>query len=53
MSSFVTDLFEILAPNPGYVEPLQTKVIPVVMQSLLETEKETFSGVATVSIYIY
>jgi len=47
MCSFVTDLFEILAPNPGFVEPLQTKVVPVVMQSLLETEKETFSGVAT------
>jgi len=47
MCSFVTDLFEILAPNPGFVEPLQSKVIPVVMQSLLETEKETFSGVAT------
>jgi len=47
MCSFVTDLFEILAPNPGYVESLQTKVVPVVMQSLLETDKETFSGVAT------
>jgi len=47
MCSFVTDLFEILAPNPGFVEPLQSKVIPVVMQSLSETDKETFSGVAT------
>ncbi|ORX76197.1 ARM repeat-containing protein [Anaeromyces robustus] len=47
MCSFVTDLFEILAPNPGFVEPLQNKVIPVVMQSLSETDKETFSGVAT------
>ncbi|ORX50392.1 ARM repeat-containing protein [Piromyces finnis] len=47
LCSFVTDLFEILAPNPGFVEPLQTKVVPVVMQSLADSDKEDFSGVAT------